>query len=1412
MLLRLRILFVMLVVVTGLSNVGCVCSSSTAGTDYECGDNDTAMAGNVSETGEVAGGSTAYFGGGIRLECKKTNHWIVEHNNVHDNYGPGIFVRGDENVIRYNDVTGSENASDVASGCAVGVGYGIYFCGAYNNITANRFCANAGIGIRDDVGSNFGDENTCDCTHDYDDEGTTGCSYDCSPAADLVIVNKTEEWVIEGSSYNIIYTVKNIGDASANASTTSITIDGAEEATDSVSELAAGASYTNTLGPFTMSGTNDTIEVCADCENNVTECNETNNCFENEFCVCGCVGATQIFVCGDTVTESCVFNCNMTCDSGHGLIVGADDITIDGNGYTLDGVSSGACDGFGIQRCGIYNKAHDDIVIKNLEVKNFCNGIYFKFDADVGDEVERTTIENCEIHHNGGDTGGDNSVHGIKAIGVFDSVIRNCTIHHNTGKGTSCEAGGNGIFLKGIDGYGAWNNTITENVIYGNRKGGFFTKMMCEVTEVSYNKLWGNGQGGIILRCKKTTTHDIHHNNASCNYGDGIFVGGPDNTIRDNVVNNNTAGLNISGTDVVGDGDGIDMGRNDGSYNNELYNNTVCGNEGTDIDTYGAGSGTTGANNTCDTCNNYNDEGEICCTYNCPGEMDLIVIDKSESWVDTLNKTYNITYTIKNAGNSTAGESTTGIYIDESLVASVPLGVIGPGENCTRTVGPFTMSGNEDTIEVCADVESVVNETDETNNCLENVFTGVVKPDLEIVGKTEEWVSLENKTYNITYTVKNIGNAAASESTTSILIDGTEATTDSVGVLALGESYTNTLGSFNMSGESDTVRICADKNNDVNESNEDNNCLQNTFEHPDVPDLVISEKFEVWIASNETFNNYNVTYTVKNIGTAAANESTTSIKIDGVEAANDSVGALGEGESYTNTLGPFTMTDENDIVRICADKNNDVDESNEDNNCSENVFEYSEVGCVAEDGTLFRCGNVVTKNCTFNGTMNCSTRTRYGLIVGADNVTINGADYMLERADPGDCAFGSSAGIYNHGHDDAVIKNLEVKKFCTGMYLDGDGDYVYRNTIENCNVHHNGNATSGGNPHGITLKSVYNSTIRNNSIHDTVAHVDPNPGCEDGGNGIFLYKGDYNLITRNKFYNNTKGGFFMKMMPMYNNISYNELWGNGQGGIILRCMKSNYNLIEHNNASDNYGSGIFIGGNNNTVRYNTVCNSKNGGPYYEDIGVGGRGYGINLGRSDGSFNNHLYNNEICGNDYKDIYVVSGVTGNTGDENTCDTTYNYDDEGTTGCTYGCFAVYAFDTGAPTNPYPSIFGTHNGTIIPDRDITVNKMYTYPCEGTGGHTRYAMIWNETTGDCAEAYWDGYTGGYQNISFNMTLTLRKDVIYSYVIRTGSYPQIIHAREYKAKEGGNISCTVFIDANGKKYDDWIPAIRLWKE
>jgi len=134
---------------------------------------------------------------------------------------------------------------------------------------------------------------------------------------------------------------------------------------------------------------------------------------------------------------------------------------------------------------------------------------------------------------------------------------------------------------------------------------------------------------------------------------------------------------------------------------------------------------------------------------------------------------------------------------------------------------------------------------------------------------------------------------------------------------------------------------------------------------------------------------------------------------------------------------------------------------------------------------------------------------------------------------------------------------------------------------------------------------------------------------------------------------------------------------------------------------------------------------------------------------------------------------------------------------------------FDTGAPSNPYPSIAGTHTGTITPNRTITVNKLYTYPCAGTGGHTESIELYDENGNLIASGNWNGYQqGDWHNITITPSVTLLKDNVYRYIIKTGSYPQIIHTKS-KDVTGGTITCDEFIDANGKVYYDWIPAIIL---
>jgi len=135
--------------------------------------------------------------------------------------------------------------------------------------------------------------------------------------------------------------------------------------------------------------------------------------------------------------------------------------------------------------------------------------------------------------------------------------------------------------------------------------------------------------------------------------------------------------------------------------------------------------------------------------------------------------------------------------------------------------------------------------------------------------------------------------------------------------------------------------------------------------------------------------------------------------------------------------------------------------------------------------------------------------------------------------------------------------------------------------------------------------------------------------------------------------------------------------------------------------------------------------------------------------------------------------------------------------------------SFDTGTDNCSYPSIAGIHTGTFIPFHDIYVQRIYTYPCVGTAGHSEYVAFYYNVNGTkVKDASWKGYQENYNYIEFDEPFILQEGVKYDYKIRTGSYPQIIHNQSLTTTDG-IINCTQFTDANGNVYDNWIPAIKL---
>jgi subtilase family serine protease len=133
------------------------------------------------------------------------------------------------------------------------------------------------------------------------------------------------------------------------------------------------------------------------------------------------------------------------------------------------------------------------------------------------------------------------------------------------------------------------------------------------------------------------------------------------------------------------------------------------------------------------------------------------------------------------------------------------------------------LTGDSDTIKVCADNFNVVGELDEKNNCLENVWPYIPekKPDLVI---TDIW-TVGNR---IHYTIENVGGAEAGRSDSGLYIDGRYSARDKVGPLAPapapGATSNEEFERYNYRGGE--IEVCADYQDRIAEIDETNNCME----------------------------------------------------------------------------------------------------------------------------------------------------------------------------------------------------------------------------------------------------------------------------------------------------------------------------------------------------------------------------------------------------------------------------------------------------------------------------------------------------------------------------------------------------------------------------------------------------------
>jgi archaellum component FlaG (FlaF/FlaG flagellin family) len=309
---------------------------------------------------------------------------------------------------------------------------------------------------------------------------------------------------------------------------------------------------------------------------------------------------------------------------------------------------------------------------------------------------------------------------------------------------------------------------------------------------------------------------------------------------------------------------------------------------------------------------------------------ELVIKELSPKWI-TDDESYKVGFTIKNQGGVDAGSFDVGLYVDgeSETVATETVTSLAAGTEYEGNFSNFevTLSDEEDDLKVCVDIEESIDEGDEDNNCLEDKWPGA---DLVIADMVISWLQ-QDETYEISYKVKNAGSKDVAATKTSININGENKYVENCPELEPEETFEVTYGPITVSDNIDIIKICADSDKQVDESNENNNCQQKKWP-PDTDGdstsaetdgesaLEITGLSREWI---EPGKKYNVNFTLENQSDADASSLTVNLYVDGETEpiASETIDELKQGETYKGNFNDMVIaiTDEEDTLKVCID-------------------------------------------------------------------------------------------------------------------------------------------------------------------------------------------------------------------------------------------------------------------------------------------------------------------------------------------------------------------------------------------------------------------------------------------------------------------------------------------------------------
>jgi parallel beta-helix repeat protein len=205
--------------------------------------------------------------------------------------------------------------------------------------------------------------------------------------------------------------------------------------------------------------------------------------------------------CGQTVTQSVRLDSDLIDCPRNGIVIGADDITVDLGGHVVDGIRVG----FG-NDSGINNEAgHDGVTIENGTVQQFQFGVYVQ-------EAERVSVSKLDVT--------DSLSNGILFVRASGCLVD---------KSVGARNAGGSINLLESNGCLVEKNSLSET--FDDRSSGILL-FQTNNSVVQKNDASGAFRAGIELG---TATGNVVEKNSATQNTDGIFVfDSPGNSILKN--------------------------------------------------------------------------------------------------------------------------------------------------------------------------------------------------------------------------------------------------------------------------------------------------------------------------------------------------------------------------------------------------------------------------------------------------------------------------------------------------------------------------------------------------------------------------------------------------------------------------------------------------------------------------------------------------------------------------------------------------------------------------------------------------------------------------------------------------------------------------------------------------------------